>query len=385
MTSPPLTVVIADDSALYRQMLINVLRRIEGVELVGVATDGGDAVTRVLSLRPDVVTLDVRMPVMDGIAVLRELRKAGSTARVVMVSSLTGEHDPTTVEALMEGAFDHVLKPVGLDPHLARESLRQSLAEKFQTIRAVVHPGGAAAPPSHPAVIPAPAPPSSVADRAIQRPDLPYDAIAIGTSTGGPEALRQLIPRLPKGLPIPTFLVQHMPAMFTKTLAARLDEMSPLSVVEAADAMPAEPGRVHVAPGGRHLRVTRRADRVSCMIDDDAPRLGCRPSFDNLLESMMAIYGGRMVAVVLTGMGCDGLEGCRRLKAKGGLVIAQSHETCTVYGMPKAIVENRLADAVLPIEAIADTLTRVVTAAGQPRASEPRASERSSSTTTFAP
>ena len=370
MTSPPLTVVIADDSALYRQMLINVLRRIEGVDVVGVAAHGGEAVARVLSLRPDVVTLDVRMPVMDGIAVLRELRKAGSTARTIMVSSLTGEHDPTTVEALMEGAFDHVLKPVGLDPHLARESLRQSLAEKLQTIRAVVHPTHAAGPPSHATGAPAAVPSSIPGDRAIHKPDLPYDAIAIGSSTGGPEALRRLIPRLPKGLPIPTFLVQHMPAMFTHTLAARLDEMSALNVVEATEAMTAEAGRVHVAPGGRHLRLAKRGDAVSCTIDDAVPRLGCRPSFDNLLESMIDIYGGRIVAVVLTGMGCDGLEGCRRLKAKGGLVIAQSHETCTVYGMPKAVIENRLADAVLPIETIADALSRVVTAAAQPRTSE---------------
>lgn len=360
MTVPPLTVVIADDSALYRQMLINVLRRIEGVEVVGVAADGGEAVARVLSLRPDVVTLDVRMPVKDGIAVLRALRQAASDARVIMVSSLTGPHDPTTVEALMEGAFDHVLKPVGLDPHLARESLRQALAEKLQAIRAVIHPGGAAAPSTA----------ATTADRAVQKQDRLYDAIAIGTSTGGPEALRKLVPRLPPGLQIPAFIVQHMPAMFTHTLAARLDEMSKLRVVEATDGMPAAAGRVHVAPGGRHLRLAHRAEGVSCAIDDTPPRLGCRPSFDNLLDSMMDIYGGRVLAVVLTGMGCDGLEGCRRLKAQGGVVIAQSHETCTVYGMPKAVIENRLADAVLPIEAIAETLTRLVSTTAQPRTSD---------------
>ena len=258
----------------------------------------------------------------------------------------------------MEGAFEHVLKPVGLDPHLAREHLRQALAEKLQTIRAVIHPAGAAPPPV------------MTADKAVQRSDLRYDAIAIGTSTGGPEALRQVIPRLPAGLPIPTFVVQHMPAMFTQTLASRLDEMSPLRVVEAADGMAAEAGRVHVAPGGRHLRLSKQADVVSCTVDDTAPRLGCRPSFDNLLESMADIYGGRMVAVVLTGMGCDGLEGCRRLKARGGLVIAQAHETCTVYGMPKAVIEHRLTDAVLPIDAIPDALTRLVTTPAHPRTSD---------------
>lgn len=355
-----LTVVIADDSALYRQMLVNILRRIEGVEVVGVATDGAEAVSQIVSLRPDVVTLDVRMPVMDGIAVLRALRKAGSTARVVMVSSLTGERDPTTVEALMEGAFDHVLKPAGLDPHLARESLRHSLAEKFRTLREVIKPD-AVSPSTQPAL---------PAQRAPQQSGLPYDAVAIGSSTGGPEALRRLVPRLPGSMPIPAFLVQHMPAMFTPTLAARLDEMSHVRVAEATDGMATETGTLYVAPGARHLRLGKRAAGVACVVEDSAPRQGCRPSFDHLLESMVEIYGGRVVAVVLTGMGCDGLEGCRRLKSKGGLVIAQSRETCAVYGMPKAVIENRLADAVLSPEAIGDSLARIVTAAVHPSTSD---------------
>lgn len=350
MTASPLTVVIADDSALYRQMLINVLRRIEGVEVVAVASDGREAVARILSLRPDVVTLDVRMPVMDGISVLRELRKAGSTARVIMVSSLTGEHDPTTVEALMEGAFDHVLKPVGLDPHLARESLTHSLGEKMQAIRAVIHPTlGAAAPP-----LPAPTVPP------VQGHTRLYDAVAIGTSTGGPEALRKILPMLPSDLPVPILIVQHMPPMFTAMLASRLDEVCPLRVVEAAAGMAAEPGRAHVAAGGLHLRVAHRDRALSCTTDDGPSRHGCRPSFDTLLESLADTCGGRVLAVVLTGMGCDGLEGCTRLKARGGTVLAQSASTCAVYGMPKAVIEHGLADAILPLDAIAGAITTAV-------------------------
>lgn len=344
--SLPLTIVVADDSALYRQMLINVLRRIDGVEVVGVAVDGGEAVAKVHSLRPDVVTLDVHMPVMDGIAVLRALRKAGSRARVIMVSSLTGAGDPATVEALMEGAFDHVLKPIGLEPHLARENIRQSLAEKLQNVRAAAHPTAFAATGSS----------TKHADRDPPRADLHYDAVAIGTSTGGPEALRSLIPRLPGGMPFPIFVVQHMPAMFTPTLAARLNELSAATVVEADSGMLAEPGGVYIAPGGRHLRLAKREHGVVCVIDEAPPRLGCRPSFDNLLESAVDIYAKRLLAVVLTGMGCDGLDGCRRVKAAGGAVIAQSHETCTVYGMPKAVFEHRLTDAVLPLVAIADAI-----------------------------
>lgn len=367
MTEPPLTILVADDSALYRQMLVNVLRRCAGVEVVGVAADGGDAVAKVVSLRPDVVTLDVRMPVLNGIDVLRALRAQGSTARVIMVSSLTGDGDPTTVEALLEGAFDYVLKPVGLDPHLARENLRAALAEKLTHIRAILHPHAVhAAPPVSPPhhdVRPHPA-------------RLPFDAVAIGTSTGGPEALRVLLPALAADLPVPVLLVQHMPPQFTATLAARLDEMSDIAVVEAAAGMPARAGRVHVAIGGRHLRVAAHGHSVSCDTDEGPPRHGCRPSFDVLLESLVAAHGGRVLAVVLTGMGCDGLEGCRLLKARGGTVVAQSPATCAVYGMPKAVVEHGLADAILPLDAIARFITCAVTGrlprrdGGQPSTSE---------------
>lgn len=337
-------------------MLLNVLRRIDGVEVVGVATNGLEAVESVVRLRPDVLTLDVHMPVLNGIAVLRELRAAGSRARAIMVSSLTSEGAPATVEALLEGAFDYLPKPVGLEPHLAREAIHSALAEKLTNVRATMKP-----PATRPLLAPRPS-----AVEGSRRPALPYDAIAIGSSTGGPETLRLVVPRLPQDLPVPVFLVQHMPPVFTATLAARLDDMSAVGVVEAADGMKVEAGRVHVAPGGRHLRLAVRDRATSCAVDDAAPRLGCRPSFDNLLESMVAIYGGRMIAVVLTGMGCDGLEGARSLKAKGGCIIAQSPETCCVYGMPKAVIENGLADAVLPPEAIGPAL-----AAGWPRAAQP--------------
>jgi two-component system chemotaxis response regulator CheB len=342
----PLTVLIADDSALYRQLLLNVLRRIEGVEIVGMAADGHEAVESARKLRPDVMTLDVHMPGMDGIAVLRALRQHGLSTRAIMVSSLTGAGSPATVEALLEGAFDYVLKPAGLDPHLAREAIRTALVEKLTSCRDAA--GGR---------------PSRAADNtragrptARRRHELPYDAIVIGTSTGGPEALRALLPRLPQGLPVPVLVVQHMPPMFTATLAARLHELSAVEVVEAAEGMTVEPGRVYVAPGGRHLRLTVRDGTAVCTIDDGPPRRGCRPSFDNLLESMVELYGDRLVAAVLTGMGSDGLDGCRRLRAAGGLVVAQSHDTCTVYGMPKAVVEEGLAHAVLPLGAIADAL-----------------------------
>lgn len=343
----PLTVLIADDSALYRQMLLNILRTIDGLEVVGMAANGRDAVARALELRPDVITLDVHMPVMDGIAVLRALREHGLSTRSIMVSSLTGAGSPATVEALLEGAFDYVLKPAGLEPHRARDAIRAALVEKIAGCRDATGRKQASEPEKSRAGRPA---------AGSRRPELPYDAIAIGTSTGGPEALRAVLPRLPEDLPVPVLVVQHMPPAFTATLAARLDDLSEVDVVEAADGMVVEPGRVYIAPGGRHLRLEIRHGAVTCVTDDGPVRRGCRPSFDNLLESMVDLYGDRLAAVVLTGMGCDGLDACRRLRAAGGHVIAQSPDTCTIYGMPKAVVEAGLARAVLPLGAIAEAL-----------------------------
>lgn len=360
----PLTVVIADDSALYRQMLHNVLRRIEGVEVVGMAADGREAIECVRRLRPDALTLDVHMPVLDGISVLRQLRAGGSTTRAIMVSSLTGEGAPATVEALLEGAFDYLPKPTGLEPHLARQAIHASLVEKLANLRAALAPKPAPSAVAHGHV---PAGPRAAGS---------HDAIVIGCSTGGPEALRTLVPRLPPDLQVPVFIVQHMPPGFTATLAARLDATSAVRVVEAADGMAAEPGTVHVAPGGRHLRIARRERTMHCVLDDSAPRHGCRPSVDVLLESMVEVHGGRILAFVLTGMGCDGLHGCRGLKARGGRVVAQSPEGCAVFGMPKAVIENGLADAVLSLEAIGETL-----ACGTLPSPQPSTSERTSSAT----
>ena len=359
----PLRVVIADDSALYRQMLHNVLRRIEGVEVVAMAADGREAIECVRRLCPDVMTLDVHMPGLDGISVLRELRAIGSTTRAIMVSSLTGAGAPATVEALLEGAYDYLPKPSGLEPHVARQAIHAALVEKLAHIRASRVPLAVpkAVSPGH----------GGHFSRGIGH----CDAVVIGCSTGGPEALRAIVPRLPRGLPMPVFIVQHMPPGFTATLAARLDATSAVRVVEAADGIAVEPGPVHIAPGGRHLRIARGPHSLHCVLDDSAPRHGCRPSVDVLLESLVDVLGGSVVALVLTGMGCDGLQGCRGLKARGGRVVAQSPETCAVYGMPKAVIEHGLADAVLSLEAIGEAFACGTLPVPQPRTSESTSSD----------
>ena len=340
-----LKVVVVDDSALYRQMLLTVLGRIAGVEVVGTAADGDAAVELIARIRPDVVTLDVQMPGRDGIEVLRALKQRGLSPRSIMVSSLTAQGAPTTVAALMEGAFDFVLKPAGSDLHVSRETIQRELTEKLAAVRESM-----GAP-----VVAAATPPTA-------RPFRPsaaarFDAIVIGTSTGGPQALRAVIPLLPADLPVPVFVVQHIPAQFTGSLAERLDGMSRLRVVEAADGMLVSPGMVLVAPGGRHLGVGHRGEQVVCVLDDGPRRRGCRPSVDHLLESAARLYGGRVLAAVLTGMGCDGLDGCRELKRRGGTVLAQSAAGCVVYGMPKAVSDAGLVDEVVPLEQMATRLS----------------------------
>jgi two-component system, chemotaxis family, protein-glutamate methylesterase/glutaminase len=350
MSQAAIRVLVVDDSALYRQMLLNVLGRIPEVDVVGVAEDGNQAVEMVASLHPDVLTLDVQMPGLDGIGVLRALRERGLSSRAIMVSSLTQEGAPAATAAIFEGAFDVIAKPAGLPPHEAREFLSRQLVEKIAVVRAASEPSKGPAGNG-----PAGNGPAGVARRRADKP-VAVDVVAIASSTGGPPVLREILSALPADFPAAVLVVQHMPPVFTSSLAARLDTVCPLRVVEAADHMLVEPGTVLIAPGGVHLSVRRRGDAVRTLLDDAAPRHGCRPSFDVLGPSLVEAYGSRCVAVVLTGMGCDGLEACRALKARGGTVLAQTAETCAVFGMPKCVIEAGLADGVLPPEGVAMAL-----------------------------
>ena len=349
-----LRIAVVDDSALYRRMILNVLAMIPGVEVVGTASNGFEALELVAHAKPDVVTLDVQMPGMDGIEVLKALKQRGLAPRVIMVSSLTAEGAPTTVTALMEGAFDFILKPAGVDTHVSREAIHRELSGKLVAVRESM----VGLPP---AARPVPAPPvarAAMAHASVARATTPrrYDAIVIGTSTGGPQALRSVIPLFSTALDVPVLVVQHIPAQFTGSLAERLNGMSSMRVVEAADGMGIEPGHVYLAPGDRHLGVERREGGMVCVLNDSPRRRGCRPSVDHLLESAAQAYEGRVLAAVLTGMGCDGLEGCRALKRAGGGVMAQSADTCVVYGMPKAVIEAGLADETVPLDQVAARL-----------------------------
>jgi two-component system chemotaxis response regulator CheB len=349
-----LRIMIVDDSALYRQLIQNVLRDVPGVDVVGVARSGEEALERMDELAPDLLTLDVRMPGMDGIDVLREIRRRRSRTKAIMVSSFTAEGAQVTTDALMEGAFDFILKPGGPDAAANRRALFEALGEKIQVFRDSL--AGSAARRAHLPAVRRPTPAKTVPSQSTAG----YDAVVIGTSTGGPAALRDVLTLLPGDLPVPLLIVQHMPAQYTHSLAQRLNEASPLEVVEACDGMTLEPGWAFLAPGGRQMKVVQLGSRRKVQITDDPPENSCRPSVDYLFRSAAEVFGGRVVAVIMTGMGRDGMEGCRGLKERGAHVIAQHPDGCVVYGMPKAVVEEQLADRVVPLGDIASALLEQV-------------------------
>jgi two-component system chemotaxis response regulator CheB len=319
-------VVVADDSALMRRIVTNLLIR-GGVKVVGSARDGDEALALCERERPDAMTLDLAMPGMGGIEVLRALRARGKQFPVVVVSAFSPAQGARAVDALA--------KPSGNDDV---DTFGQTLLAKVML--AVQQRNGHSAG----AVI------ERVAPRPVRkRTGLPR-VLMIATSTGGPRALAALLPKLPAPLGAGTLMVQHMPPGFTASLAARLDRSSELNVVEAAGGEKLDPRRALLAPGGWHLRLS---DDGRTRLSDDPALGGLRPRADLLIEDAARVYGDRLVLVVLTGMGQDGLRGAHEVRKRGGRILAESQETCTVYGMPRAIVEAKLADDVVPLERMA--------------------------------
>lgn len=355
MADDSLRVLVVDDSALYRQLVKNVLRDCRDVNVVGVAKGGEEALQLIDELAPDLLTLDVRMPGMDGIEVLRELKRRRCPAKALMLSGLTAAGAKVTTDALLEGAFDFILKPSGPDAAANRHALSLALVEKIEALRL----GGGVRTGRSPRPKPAALPSRSGDHDVIESTDR-FAVVLIGTSTGGPIALREVLPAFPADFPLPVLVVQHMPAQYTHSLAERLNEASPLEVVEGCDGMSLEAGWAYIAPGGRHMKVHMRAGKPTLHITDDAPENSCRPAVDVLFRSAAEVFGGKAIAVIMTGMGRDGVEGCRLLKQQGAFIIAEHPDTCVVYGMPKAVIEEHLADRVIPRDAIATNVVRRV-------------------------
>jgi two-component system chemotaxis response regulator CheB len=356
MTAPAATrVVVADDSGLMRRVLAHALSD-AGFDVVGQAADGDEALALCRRLRPDAMTLDLAMPGRDGIGVLRELRRAGAPAiPVIVVSAFSPAHGARAVDALSEGAFDLVAKPGAGD---ALSTFVAELADKVRAAagsvrRRIARPAVAGSAPALPAAAPAPPARRAPAAAAVGAKPLVF----IASSTGGPAALARLVPRLPGRLGAGTVIVQHMPAGFTTSLAARLDRASRLHVVEAAAGETLAPGKVVLGPGGVHLRLD--AER-RVVLSDAEPIGGLRPRADLAIEDAARLFGGRLLLVVLTGMGNDGVRGAEAVRAHGGRVLVQEESTCTVYGMPRAVAEAGLADGVHGLDDLPAAIVREV-------------------------
>ncbi len=351
MSSPELRVLIVDDTVVYRKILSDVAAELPGVGLIQAAPQGRVALSRMEQQPFDIVLLDVEMPDMDGLETLAEIRKRHPETSVVMISGVTARARDNTVRALEMGAMDFLSKPDGSDADANRAALRDKLRPLFRHVLTRMNLKQAPL-PSPPVAQPAPTPVRPVTKAAAPGS---FGVVAIGVSTGGPNALAEVIPRLPANLGVPVVLVQHMPPGFTASLAQHLDDRSPLKVCEAQEGEPLNPDTVYIAPGGRHMTIRRftppgaATPTLVVGLNDNPPENSCRPSVDVLFRSVATHFEGRTLAVIMTGMGSDGLEGVRALKRKGAYVLTQSEETCVVYGMPMAVDEAGLSDESLPL------------------------------------
>jgi two-component system chemotaxis response regulator CheB len=358
MDNPLLRALVVDDSALYRKFVRTVLEDFPEVEVVGTAANGRIGLNKIETLKPDLVTLDLEMPELDGLGLLRELSARGSDVATIMISSHTADGAKTTNTALQLGAFDFVLKPTGRKPEDSRTLLKADLDPKIRACISVLKRKRARTQSIRPA---------RSADNAVRRMAEKVNGfrpktkiLGIGISTGGPVALNRLLPRLPGNFPCPILIVQHMPPLFTKSLANDLNKICALEVKEAENGMIAEPGQVLIAPGGAHMGVVKVDRKPTIYITDDPPERNCKPAVDFLFRSIAEDYGNSAVGAILTGMGDDGTEGCKLMKKAGAMIIAQDEASCVVYGMPRSVFEAGLTDQVVPLDDMPASLLEAV-------------------------
>lgn len=356
-------VLIVDDSQFFCRRVGSILHSAHDIEIIGVANNGKEAIEKAQKLQPDVITLDVEMPVMDGVTALKQIVKV-CDARVLMLSSLTYENAKITLDALEAGATDFLLKSYeslssdssGLVVQLQKKIREIGGAKKFPVYKAPE--------PEKESQIPTPTKPRSVESHSIEkqvRVPIRKGAIklvAIGASTGGPVALQRVLGNLPANYPYPITVTQHMPGTFTGAFASRLDGLCNLNIVEATDGMSLQPGYVYIAPGGKQMVFGGSASNPKIQVRETDARLQFSPSVDVTFGSASKLFSGDILALVLTGMGADGTEGSRLIKAKGGTIWAQDEASCVVYGMPMSVTKAGLTDAQLPIDQITGALIK---------------------------
>ncbi len=346
-------VLVVDDSVVIRRLLSDVLGEDPDIELAGTAPNGRIALAKLPQLNPDLVTLDIEMPELDGLATLSELRKVYPKLPVIMFSTLTERGAAATLDALTRGATDYVTKPANVGSVAAgMQSVRDQLIPRIKAFCRPSRPAGVK-----------PISSTSVARKPVNRLPQRCDLVAIGSSTGGPQALAAVLSKLPATFPVPIVIVQHMPPVFTKHLADRLSQISGLEVIEARGGETLRRGQALIAPGDFHLELFRQGTEVKTRLTQAPHQNSCRPSVDVMFRCAAQIYGSGCLGVVLTGMGHDGLRGAELISAAGGTVLAQDEATSVVWGMPRAIHEAGLARHTLALPLIPHELLRQVSIA----------------------
>lgn len=344
-------VLVVDDSVVARKLISDALAQDPRCEVVGTAANGKIALQKITQCNPDVVTLDVEMPEMDGLETLEAIRKTHPKLPVIMFSALTERGAEGTLRALSLGATDYVTKPTASSALCALEHLRAELVPK---VRGVGSASSSLRPPQQPIT-------ASVrrARAPVRGGNLGVELVAIGSSTGGPNALAEILPALSQ-LSVPVVITQHMPPLFTRMLADRLNGSCGLRVREAAGRETLAPGDVWVAPGAHHLVLRREGAVIKTALDEGPPENSCRPAVDVMLRSCVDVFGPGVLAVVLTGMGADGLRGCERVREAGGQIVVQDESTSVVWGMPGFVARAGMADAIVPLSEVAAEIMRRV-------------------------
>jgi two-component system chemotaxis response regulator CheB len=353
-----LRVLVVDDSVVVRRMLARTLSTDPAIEVVATAPNGRIALSRIAQYAPDVVTLDVEMPEMNGLEMLAALRKTHPSLPVIMFSVFTESGSTATLSALAYAAVDYVTKPPsGTGTDVASKIIREDLVPKIKLHLPAADGAECAVP--QPKMIPASYPDVSIRQQAewLTRR---VDVVVIAVSTGGPNALEELLPCFPADFPVPILIVQHMPPVFTKLLANRLAAKSRISITEASANSVLKPGHAWLAPGGSHMAVERINGEARIKISQSPPHNSCRPSADILFRSAADVFGSHVLAVVMTGMGQDGLRGCERIREVGGQILAQDQASSVVWGMPKFVAQAGLVDQILPLGQLGQEITRRV-------------------------
>ncbi len=364
----PLRVLVVDDTIVYRKIISDVIATIPGVQVVGSAHNGKAAMIKIAALKPDLLTLDIEMPEMNGLQVLKEMRIKAPRTGAIMLSTLTREGGTMTMKALELGAFDFIPKPQSGTMAENKKKIHEALAPILSAFSRNRRLSGIVKSQKTAGKLwrqKKPAPLVKIAGKTEAVSPIvssKAEIIAIGISTGGPNALAKMLPKIPKNVNTPIVIVQHMPPIFTKSLASSLNRKCAIEVREATDRELLKPGVALIAPGGKQMKIVAGGDGKNRMIKitDDPPENSCKPSVDYLFRSVADHYVGRATGVIMTGMGSDGTKGLILMKNNGAKVIAQNKETCVVYGMPKDPIEKGIVDVISPLDKIAEEIVKTV-------------------------